>query len=112
MASLLGLLARREQFGSRHGALVDFQYEKKLVHHSKELKAHFGCVNALGFSPNGQFMASGGDDRRVLIWNVAKALSSSKFSVRALKGRHESNVFCVDFDHDQVQSLIHTLFDK
>jgi hypothetical protein len=33
----------------------------------KDLKAHFGCVNALGFSKCGDFLLSGGDDKRVLV---------------------------------------------
>lgn len=33
----------------------------------KTLRAHYGCVNALKFSKDGQFLASGGDDTRVLV---------------------------------------------
>ena len=69
---------------------------------SKDLKAHFGCVNALAFSHNGQFLASGGDDRRILVWNVGKTLSkSAKYQPQKnydiLHGTHESNIFCLDF---------------
>lgn len=60
----------------------------------RDLKAHYGCVNAIEFSNDGLFIASGGDDRRVLLWNVEKALSEigEPFS---LKGEHNSNIFCL-----------------
>lgn len=66
----------------------------------REFKAHFGCVNAIEFShKGGELMASGGDDRRVLLWNVEKALSDIG-SPRSMKGEHNSNIFCLTFDHD------------
>ncbi|XP_076098557.1 DDB1- and CUL4-associated factor 5-like [Mytilus galloprovincialis] len=66
----------------------------------RELKAHYGCVNAIEFShQGGQFMSSGGDDRRVLMWNVEKALSDIG-SPKIMKGEHNSNIFCIAFDHD------------
>lgn len=39
----------------------------------------------------------GGDDRRVLIWNVEKALSDIS-KPWTLKGEHTSNIFCLGFD--------------
>ena len=47
-------------------------------------------------------MASGGDDRRVLIWNVDKCIDKiqnidTNLST-AMEGEHDSNVFCLDFD--------------
>ena len=36
----------------------------------------------------------GGDDRRVLLWNVEKALSDVGEPV-AMKGEHNSNIFCL-----------------
>jgi len=41
--------------------------------YKKDLLAHYGCVNALEFSQDGDLMVSGGDDRRVLLWNVDRA---------------------------------------
>lgn len=98
MSTFLDLLRQREEKGFEPGKLVDFQTEwVKPKQFSKELKAHFGCVNALAFSKNGTFLASGGDDRRILIWDVAKTLAN-KGQPLILKGTHESNVFGVNFD--------------
>ncbi|KAL4238831.1 DDB1- and CUL4-associated factor 5 [Mactra antiquata] len=65
---------------------------------SKDLTGHYGCVNAIEFSHGlGQFIASGGDDRRILLWNVEKALSDIGKPM-VMKGEHNSNIFCVAFD--------------
>ncbi|KAK7488349.1 hypothetical protein BaRGS_00020323 [Batillaria attramentaria] len=60
----------------------------------RDLKAHYGCVNAIEFSNDGLFIVSGGDDRRVLMWNVEKALSDIGEPC-AMKGEHNSNIFCL-----------------
>ncbi|XP_074646656.1 DDB1- and CUL4-associated factor 5-like [Tubulanus polymorphus] len=67
----------------------------------KDLKAHFGCVNAIEFShTSGELMASGGDDRRVLLWNVEDAVSSKVPTPVDMKGQHHSNIFTLAFDHE------------
>lgn len=63
----------------------------------KDLNAHFGCVNAIEFSKEGDLLVSGGDDRRVLLWSVDAAMSGSQ-RPRAMKGEHNSNIFCLGFD--------------
>lgn len=69
----------------------------------KDLKEHFGCVNAIEFSnQGGELIASGGDDRRVLIWNVEKALSDIS-KPWTLKGEHTSNIFCLGFDSENTK---------
>ena len=102
MANFLDVLKNRQERGLSHQTVVEFQYEAnqkdKSEFYSKDLKAHFGCVNALAFSKNGKFLASGGDDRRILIWDMAKTLCGAKKPNKSMKGCHESNVFCIDFD--------------
>src|SRR3546814_3137971 len=57
------------------------------------LKAHCGCVNALALSDGGgDFMASGGDDMRVLLWNIAKTVSAQQPQENYLVG-HTANIF-------------------
>lgn len=49
---------------------------------------------------NNQFLfnLTGGDDRRVLLWNVQKALhNSGKPSI--MLSEHHSNIFCLSFDN-------------
>jgi len=46
-------------------------------------------------------MASGGDDRRVLIWSVSKSLDAAAAQPpTAMQAEHDSNIFCLDFDVD------------
>ncbi|KAG1701319.1 DDB1- and CUL4-associated factor 5 [Nymphon striatum] len=68
--------------------------------YQKDLFAHYGCVNAVEFSPNGDFLASGGDDRRLLLWKIQSALDSNPSPV-VMKGEHGSNIFCIAFDNSQ-----------
>ncbi|XP_069682679.1 DDB1- and CUL4-associated factor 5 isoform X2 [Periplaneta americana] len=63
----------------------------------KDLLAHYGCVNAIEFSNKGELLASGGDDRRVLIWNVEQAVHGVG-KPAAMRAQHISNIFCLGFD--------------
>jgi WD repeat-containing protein 22 len=45
-------------------------------------------------------MASGGDDRRILVWNVEKSIDAKAYDPGVMQGEHDSNIFCVDFDVD------------
>ncbi|XP_071079698.1 DDB1- and CUL4-associated factor 5-like isoform X1 [Haliotis cracherodii] len=66
----------------------------------RDLKAHYGCVNAIEFSHGGgEWITSGGDDRRVLLWNVQRALWDIG-EPASMKGEHISNIFCLAFDQD------------
>lgn len=64
------------------------------------LLGHYGCVNAIEFSNGGgEYLASGGDDRRILLWNVDEALDA-RYEPRSMKGEHHSNIFCLAFDNE------------
>ena len=56
--------------------LWDPKTEQKQV----AIQAHEGCVNNLAFSADGRFLASGGDDNRVELWNLAEADANSTFT--------------------------------
>lgn len=69
----------------------------------KDLRGHYGCVNAIEFSNDGgRWIASGGDDRRILLWDVEKALDS-KGSPAVMRGQHHSNIFCLAFDNSNTK---------
>lgn len=42
-------------------------------------------------------VSAGGDDRRVLLWHMEKAIHGRSKPVK-LKGEHRSNIFCLAFD--------------
>lgn len=72
---------------------------------SCNLVGHYGCVNAVEFSnKGGELLISGGDDRRILLWNLEKQISANpgkKAGPNALmKGEHNSNIFCLGLDCD------------
>lgn len=57
-----------------------------------KLENHDGCVNSLNFSQDGRLLASGSDDRRVVLWNWA-----SNTVARVFPSGHYSNVFQTKF---------------
>ena len=70
----------------------------------QDLLAHYGCVNAVEFSHDGDLMVSGGDDRRVLLWNVDRAtMSDGRYQPARMRGEHESNIFCLDMDWENTK---------
>ncbi|KAH8357442.1 hypothetical protein KR084_007242, partial [Drosophila pseudotakahashii] len=66
--------------------------------YQRNLTGHYGCVNALEFSPGGQLLASGGDDKRVLLWNIDREVVSKMGKPRSMNEKHASNIFCLGFD--------------
>lgn len=60
----------------------------------KKLSRHDSAVNAIAFSPNGRFIASGSDDRTAIIWQI-----DSGKSKHVLKG-HDQTVRAVRFSPD------------
>ena len=64
---------------------------------NKTLKGHFGCVNAVEFSRTGGFLASAGDDTRILL---RKAEGHFYNRSATLKAKHGSNIFCLAFNRD------------
>jgi serine/threonine protein kinase len=61
---------------------------------SKTLRGHAGGVISLAYSPNGKVLASGSQDKTILLWDTATWKASE-----AIKG-HSGDVFCVAFSPD------------
>ncbi|XP_068195072.1 DDB1- and CUL4-associated factor 5 [Antennarius striatus] len=100
MRSSVGFLSRRELTG--HPLMKEEFQRRRLAGctslFKKDMLGHFGCVNAIEFSNNGgEWLVSGGDDRRVLLWHMEKAIHARSKPVK-LKGEHLSNIFCLAFD--------------
>uniref|UniRef100_A0A8C4Z932 Ddb1 and cul4 associated factor 5 n=1 Tax=Gadus morhua TaxID=8049 RepID=A0A8C4Z932_GADMO len=100
MRSCLGFLSQRRLRGQ---PLMKEDFQRRRLAgctslFKKDLLGHFGCVNAIEFSNNGgDWLVSGGDDRRVLLWHMEKAIHGRTKPVK-LKGEHLSNIFCLAFD--------------
>lgn len=92
-------LNHQQYIGGNHGGMQminrRLQFCKSL--YSKDLYAHYGCVNAVEFSNDGEWLVSGGDDKRILIWNVDRTLSGT-YQPKVMKGEHNSNIFCLGFN--------------
>ena len=58
------------------------------------MRKHQDVVNALAFSPDGKTLASGGDDRTAILWDVATAKAK-----RTLKN-HDLTVTSLSFSPD------------
>lgn len=71
--------------------LVSYFYPRALV---ETLKGHQGWVICLAFSPDGQTLATGGEDRTVRLWNLTTAKE------RAILTGHMDNVLSVAFSPD------------
>ena len=66
----------------------------------RTLEGHQGCVNCLQWSSNGEILASGSDDVKVILWNPL----SGKKKVEIHTG-HKGNIFSVKVrDHPQMTS--------
>ena len=65
--SIFSYLSKRETGSKRLEArlLLRERLEKGEVVYKKDLVNHYGCVNAVEFSVDGDLLISGGDDRRV-----------------------------------------------
>lgn len=68
-----------------------------------KLEGHGGCVNCLEWSSNGQLLASGSDDNRVILWNPFYYKP-----VLDLLTPHQGNIFSVKFLPNSGNALIAT----
>ncbi|XP_045065006.1 DDB1- and CUL4-associated factor 5-like isoform X2 [Coregonus clupeaformis] len=101
MRSSVGFLSQRRLFGN---PLMKEEFQRLRLAgctslYKKDMLGHFGCVNAIEFSNNGgEYLVSGGDDRRVLLWDLERVLHARSAKPLILKGEHLSNIFCLAFD--------------
>ncbi|XP_070157104.1 DDB1- and CUL4-associated factor 5 [Polyergus mexicanus] len=82
--------------------LVNARFENSENLYRKDLLSHYGCVNAIEFSNQGDLLVSGGDDRRVLLWRVEQAIQGMGKPI-IMKAQHASNIFCLGYDSSKTK---------
>uniref|UniRef100_A0A914NSN6 Uncharacterized protein n=1 Tax=Meloidogyne incognita TaxID=6306 RepID=A0A914NSN6_MELIC len=90
---ILTKLKNREVFGNSLSLPNIFELNKKNSSvHQRDLKAHTGCVNAVDFSPNEEWIVSGGDDLKVRLWKTVDCCTSETPSLTSvtMKSIHQS----------------------
>lgn len=100
---------------------VNLEFVKNLSQESV-LVGHSGCVNCLEWNQDGTLLASGSDDRQVIVWNPFMSRSchhsessilafnndSSKCKRHVVKTQHTDNIFSVKFMHQTSSNVIAT----
>ncbi|MEH2162399.1 MAG: caspase family protein [Nostoc sp.] len=71
--------------------------QKKLMAEIKN--AHKGIIYGLDFTPDGEILASGGDDETVKLWNIDKAIKGENSLIETLQG-HTAKVNRLEFSRD------------
>ncbi|KAJ8683820.1 hypothetical protein QAD02_019612 [Eretmocerus hayati] len=82
--------------------LIDARFANAQNLFRKNLYSHYGCVNAIEFSNQGDLLISGGDDKRVLLWNVEKAIQEHGEPI-VMKAQHSSNIFCLGYNNSKTR---------
>ncbi|XP_068668387.1 uncharacterized protein [Aristolochia californica] len=85
-------ISRREIGGSRPLAfgrrIGSSEVLVKRLNLYGKLNGHKGCVNTVHFSPSGDLLVSGSDDKRIIFWNWA-----AKSEILSYASGHHDNVF-------------------
>jgi WD40 repeat protein len=75
--------------GTRDGTIVTYKLDENEFSEPEFLLSHVGRVNDLVFSADGRYMASAGDDKTVVIWDM---------ETRKQIGRHDSQFQVSDLE--------------
>jgi WD and tetratricopeptide repeat-containing protein 1 len=67
----------------------------------KQLEGHDGCVNCIQWSDDGELLASGSDDTKVIVWDPFKGRI-----VHEMATGHSGNIFSVKFMPGTSNNLI------
>jgi WD40 repeat protein len=82
----------RLAIGTRSGTIVTYRLDEDKFSEPEFLLSHVGRVNDLVFSVDGKYMASAGDDKTVVIWDMETGKQI---------GRHDSEFQVSDLEEDK-----------
>lgn len=87
-------------WGAAPSRAFPFLADRNACIYQKDIKGHFGCVNAIEASRDERLLTSGGDDHRVLVWNVASVQTEEEPSpIAIMRQLHYSNIFSLAFSN-------------
>ncbi|KAF8821520.1 WD domain, G-beta repeat-containing protein, partial [Cardiosporidium cionae] len=95
--SFYALHQQRQRFGNTEENRYPLLYNHSLLRRLEpyvKLEGHTQCVNRLAWHDNQRFLASGSDDRRVLIWDCS---SDSQDPIHSISTGHSFHIFGVGF---------------
>lgn len=94
-------IIKRERDGTSLSSLKESLFGHRIEQSQSlfkiDLRGHYGCVNAIEYSSDGEFIASGGDDRRLLLWNIGQTIFDIK-GPSVIDTQHISNINSCCFD--------------
>lgn len=77
----------------------------------RQLIAHDAAVNAAAFSPNGQWLATAGDDNRIYLWRIAELLDQNRILKPVALEGHTAKIVHLAFSSDS-QRLASSGWDR
>ena len=77
----------------------------------KQLIGHNAAVNTATFSPDGQWLATAGDDNQILLWSVSDLKNPAVAPQPAALNGHTAKVVHLEFD-DASQRLLSSSWDR
>ena len=88
--------------GNKNGLI--YIYNRKLGNRKNIFKAHEGQVKALSMSPDEKFLASAGDDKRIIIWDIenkriAKTLEGGTGSINSISFSNDGKKMFIAYDN-------------
>uniref|UniRef100_A0A0N5ATS0 WD_REPEATS_REGION domain-containing protein n=1 Tax=Syphacia muris TaxID=451379 RepID=A0A0N5ATS0_9BILA len=99
----VGNRRRMRELGCGFKQMYDYEFlsaDPEVRVYQKDVKGHFGCVNALELSPDERLLVSGGDDRRVLLWTVCDVqVEENPKPIAIMEQMHYSNIFSLAFSN-------------